>query len=76
MYKEVFPQRIKKARIDAGYTQQQVADITGVNRSSLAKYELGQIEPNLETLGTLAQFYNVSIDWMLGVSLVKTEKGA
>ncbi|GEM_PF-1662768 len=69
MYKEIFPTRIKKARLDAGYTQQQVADITGISRSTITKYETGNLEPTLETLGTLAQFYNVSLNWLLGVTL-------
>ena len=68
MYKENFPIRIKKARIEAGYTQTQVHDITGVSQSNLTKYENGKLEPNLETLGILAQFYDVSTDWLLGVS--------
>lgn len=70
MYSENFPQRIKKARTDAGYSQEQIADELKVNRTSLSKYETGVQEPSLETLAKLAQFYNVSIDWLLGVSLV------
>lgn len=71
MYKEVFPERIKKARTEAGYTQQQVADLTQISRSNIAKYESGTLEPTLETLGTLAQFYNVSLNWLLGVAIEK-----
>lgn len=69
MYKETFPSRIKKAREEAGYTQQQVSELTGICRSSIAKYEVGSQEPSLEALGTLAQFLNVNINWLLGVSL-------
>lgn len=69
MYRETFPSRIKKAREEAGYTQQQISDITGICRSSIAKYEVGSLEPSLETLGTLAQFLNVNINWLLGVTL-------
>lgn len=69
MYKENFSPRIKKARIDAGYTQQQVADETKITRTNITKFENGTLEPSLESLGLLAQFYNVSIDWLLGVSL-------
>lgn len=69
MYKENFAKRIKKARYDTGYTQQQVADLTGISRANIAKYETGRIEPNLETLAILAQFYNVSTNWLLGISI-------
>jgi transcriptional regulator with XRE-family HTH domain len=66
MYKEIFTQKIKKARTDAGYTQRQVADLTGISQSIIAYIETGKREPNLENLGILADFYEVSIDWLLG----------
>ena len=42
MYIESFPSKLKKARIDAGYTQEQVHDILNINRSTLANYEIGR----------------------------------
>lgn len=72
MYKENFANRLKKARIEAGYTQKAAADAMGISRTNIAKYETDAAEPNLEMLGTLAQFYNVSINWLLGVTLEPT----
>ncbi|WP_443656066.1 helix-turn-helix domain-containing protein [Faecalibacillus faecis] len=66
MYIESFPSKLKKARIDAGYTQEQVHDILNINRSTLANYEIGRTEPKIETLGLLADFYEVSTDWLIG----------
>lgn len=71
MYKEVFSERLKKARNLAGYTQIQVAEFTGISRQNIAKYETDKAEPSIETLGILAQFYNISLNWLLGVSLEK-----
>lgn len=70
MYKENVPERLKKAREQAGYTQQQIQDITSIRRQNISKYETGSLEPNLEVLGTLAQLYNVTSDWLLGVSIM------
>lgn len=67
MYKELFPERIKKARIDAGYTQPQVAEELSISRSNISKYETGKLEPDLEKLAALAEFYNVTTDWLLGI---------
>ena len=67
MYKENFPNRIKKARLDAGYTQSEVEEVTKIRRSKISKLETGLLEPDLETLGTVAEFYAVSIDWLLGI---------
>lgn len=69
MYKETFPARMKQARINAGYTQQQIAEITGITQSNIAKYETGKLEPDIEKLATLLQFYNVSANWILGISI-------
>lgn len=66
MYSEMLAQKLKKARLDAGYTQQQIEDITKIKRSVLSRYETGSLEPNVEVIGTLADFYEVSVDWLLG----------
>ena len=66
MYRESFPSKIKKARNDTGFTQKEVEKETGIKQSTLTKYENGRLEPDLETLGILADFYGVSVDWLLG----------
>lgn len=70
MYRENVPERLRKAREEAGYTQQQIQDMTAIRRQNISKYETGALEPNLEVLGTLAQLYNVTSDWLLGVSII------
>lgn len=66
MYRESFPQKLKKARNDTGFTQREVTKETGIAQSTLANYETGRTEPDLENLGILADFYGVSVDWLLG----------
>lgn len=66
MYKEVFKLRIAARREELGLTQGGVAVETEINQSKISKYETGNLEPNLETLGKLANYYQVSIDWLLG----------
>lgn len=73
MYKENFPKRVKKARLDAGYTQMQVAEITKIRCSKISKLETGMLEPDLETLGILSEFYAVSTDWLIGIGRKKKE---
>lgn len=69
MYKETFNKKIKKARIDAGYTQEQVSKITGISRVTISRIESGTREPSLEDLGILIDFYEVSADWVLGTGI-------
>ena len=67
MYKENFASRIKKARLDTGLTQKMIEAETGIKQSTIAKYENGMLEPDLEKLGILAECYGVSTDWLLGI---------
>lgn len=69
MYKEIFASRVKKARNDIGFTQREVEKETGISQSKLAKLETGKLEPDLETLGILCEFYNISADWLLGTGM-------
>lgn len=71
MYKEHFAKKIKLARTTAGYTQKQVEEITGIPQATLCRIETGQREPNLENLGILADFYEVSLDWLVGTGIKK-----
>ena len=66
MYKETFHSRIKAVRVEIGLTQSFVAAQTGISQSKISKYESGDLEPTIEQLGTLADFYGVSIDFLLG----------
>lgn len=66
MYKEVFAIRIKAIRKELGLTQIQVSKDTEIDQSRISKYETGELQPDLEKLGQLANYYQVSIDWLLG----------
>ena len=66
MYAETFAQKLTEARKQAGYTQRQVAEILKISKSTIASYEVGRTQPDIETLGRLADFYCVSVDWLIG----------
>ena len=66
MYYETFPQKLKRAREQTGFTQREVEEETKIKQSTIASYEIGRTQPDIETLGTLADFYGVSTDWLLG----------
>ena len=68
MFKESFPSRLKKARIDTGFTQREVSAETGIPQSTLANYEVGRTEPDIETIGILATFYEIDTNWLFGLT--------
>lgn len=66
MYSESFAAKLKKARKEAGFTQLEASNETKIPRSTLANYELGRTEPDIENLGILIDFYNIESHWLLG----------
>ncbi len=66
MYIETFGAKLKRARINAGYTQQQLAAETKIKQSQISKFENGIQEPRIEQIGILADFLAVSTDWLIG----------
>lgn len=67
MFKEVLGSRLKDARTFAGLTQKEVANILKLKQPTIASYESGRTEPDIETLGKLAQLYDVSVDYLIGL---------
>ena len=57
-----FPEYLKKLRMAAGYTQKNIADLLGMDRSTYAYYETGKTEPNIRNLKKLSTLYNVRIE--------------
>ena len=68
MYKEHFHIAIRNARESKGFTQQYVADNTGISRNIIAKLENGTRDPSIENLGILIDFYKMSADAILGTN--------
>lgn len=56
---------LKKLRKSRGYTQIALQMKTGIEQSLLSKFESGDRTPPTETLVRLADFYDVSIDYIL-----------
>lgn len=66
MYAESFPSKLRKARKDTGFTQIEIEKELNIPRSTLANWEIGRTQPDIESLGILADFYEVSVDWLIG----------
>lgn len=61
-----FAQRLKKLRQEKGITQQELADALNISRTTIGMYEINQREPDNATLVKLANYFDVSIDYLLG----------
>lgn len=51
--------RIKKARKQEGLTQEQLAEVIGVSRSAISRWESGDMEPTIKNLAELARTLDV-----------------
>lgn len=64
---ETLGQRLKELRKEKGLTQVQMATELNVDKSTIAKYETDKIAPSIPLLITLAKYFHVSADYILGL---------
>ena len=57
--------RLKELRESKGLTQKEVAEIIGYSEISYSRYENGKREPDISTLCKLANYFNVTIDYLI-----------
>lgn len=66
-----FGQILKSIRNEKNITQEELAKVLNLKRTSISGYETGRKEPDFGTLAKIADYFGVSIDFLLGRSNVK-----
>lgn len=66
--------RMRNLREDSDYTQEYVAHVLGTSQTMYARYERGANEMPIRHLLTLCKLYQVSADYLLGLSNNKNSK--
>lgn len=61
-----FIKRLRELRDYHGYSQKELAEYIEIPYNSIIKYETGDRKPNFETIIRLANFYNTSVDYLMG----------
>lgn len=64
----MFPQRLKKLRKQKKLTQTELANLLNISHGAIAMWETDKRQPDNDTLVRLANFFGVSVDYLLGVS--------
>jgi len=67
-----YTERIRTLREDVDMTQSEIAQMLNVGQRTYCDYELGKTRIPVDSLIILAKFYNVSMDYICGVSDVKS----
>lgn len=60
------PEVLRSLRISKSLTQSEVAEKLGLTTNAYQSYERGTSEPNCKSLRTLADYYGVSVDYLIG----------
>ncbi|MEK4702013.1 helix-turn-helix transcriptional regulator [Solibacillus sp. FSL R7-0668] len=58
--------RLRSLREGKGLSQKELADKLNINRSTYARYETSSTQPDYDILNAVANFYDVSVDYLLG----------
>ena len=62
-----FAERLKALRLDRNLSQVQLAFDTKISHSAIAYWEKCERQPNAQAIITLAKYFNVSADYLLGL---------
>lgn len=69
---DVFPERLREVMQEHGTTQQELAEYIGKSRQAIGYYADGSSSPDWKTLAKIAQYFEVSADWLLGTTDVQS----
>lgn len=77
MYMAKISERLRDLRKEKKLSQVDIAKMLSLSLTAYNRYELGSAEPNITNMIKLSKFYNVSIDYLVGITDIrdKTEIG-
>ena len=61
----IFSEKLQILRKNKGFTQEALAEKLGVSRQAVAKWESGQIYPDISNLISISELLNVSVDYLV-----------
>jgi transcriptional regulator with XRE-family HTH domain len=64
----MFNERLKQLRTENNYTQQELADLTGLSKPTISRFEGNKKTPSRESVTKIAKVFNVTTDYLLGLS--------
>lgn len=65
--KNIFKENLKQLRIEKGLGQVELANALGVSKGVISLWENGLREPSMSSLIVIAKYFNVSIDYLVGI---------
>lgn len=68
MHTNTLGDRIKQLRKEKDLTQEEMADQLSLNRATISNWEIDRASPDAKTIIQLADFFNVTVDYLMGIS--------
>ena len=68
--------RLKELRIENNYSQYEIANLIGIAQVTYSHYDLGRRSISIQNLVKIAKIYNVSTDYLLGISDYKLRQNS
>ena len=65
---EILSKKLKELRKENNYSQQEIANLLGIAQVTYSHYELGRRSVSIQNLVKIARIYNVSTDYLFGLS--------
>lgn len=66
--RKILAERLRACRKEGGYTQRDVSIYCDMTEKAYQNYEVGRQEPKLSIIMRIAEFYKVSIDYLVGLT--------
>lgn len=63
---ELFPKRLQYLRERRRISRKVLSELCGMSSDTVRRYERGEDEPKLSSLNALADFFGVSVDYLIG----------
>lgn len=57
---------LRKLRMSNGVSQEKLAEFLGITQQSINRYERHKIEPDIETMILMADYFNTTVDYLIG----------
>lgn len=67
-------EKLKELRYQHGITQDRLAEVLGVSSQSVSRWELGICYPDLELLPVIANYFDITLDDLVGMNKIRSEE--
>ena len=66
MNDELFPARLRQLREAKNIDRKTLGELCGLSKNMIGKYESGERDPSIKTLTAIADYFGVSLDYLMG----------